>query len=287
MRSEMSVPNEESILQERTYSTSIYLPNGGAEDYALDNPYCSEILMQLNNNPGNSNFVGPSVALYTTTEPDGTGHWQAIVTWDGTSSPGKTYQQTSDANSSLGAPYGTIAYDLGPYTPDKGTWVTWTFHVKWGWLASQDPLLTVYKNGTQVLNLNGYPNKTNDGNGVDMQWGIYKWEWDGSYPSDTSKLTKRVVYQDNVWIKQGPFAPTVQSGTGSSASQATLTPDLITGAVSTYYTLDGSNPDNTKTPYKSPVTLSGAGGSTAMLKAVSYDASGNKGDIRTAVYTFQ
>jgi hypothetical protein len=140
-----------------------------------------------------------------------------------------------------------------------------------------------------VLNANGKPNKTNDGNGVDMQWGIYKWEWDGSYPSDTSKLTKRIVYQDNVWIKQGPFAPTVSVSPGkySSGRTVAIMPDSVTAAAKTYYTLDGSTPDSSKTLYTKPIALSGASGTTVTLKAVSYDASGNRGDVETAVYTFQ
>lgn len=41
----------EPPLQERIYDFCIYLPNGGAEDYAIDKYDCDEIIAQWHNNP--------------------------------------------------------------------------------------------------------------------------------------------------------------------------------------------------------------------------------------------
>lgn len=86
--------------------------------------------------------------------------------------------------------------------------------------------------------------------------------------------------------KLGPLAPTVSPATGTyNVSQSvTLTPPG--DAISTYYSLDGSVPDNTKTLYTGSFSVSGADGATVLLRAVSYDAVGNIGSALSASYVF-
>ena len=96
-------------------------------------------------------------------------------------------------------PVGAFIFDLGSYETDKGKFITWTFHVKWGWLESQNPITEIYKDGIKVLDLNGQPNTSNDQVGVFMKLGITKWNW--AQTGDKSLLTRRVVYYDSVSIK--------------------------------------------------------------------------------------
>ena len=87
--------------------------------------------------------------------------------------------------------------------------------------------------------------------------------------------------------KVGPVAPTFDIGTGSYNAAQNVTPTLAEDADATYYTLDGSDPDNTKTAYTSgTVAVDGADGVVVTLKMVSYDAIGNMGTVGTAIYTF-
>jgi hypothetical protein len=58
-------------------------------------------------------------------------------------------------------------------------------------------------------------------------------------------------------------------------------------AAFTYYTLDGTSPDNTKNQYTGGViSISGESGTSKTLKVVSYDAAGNPGNVFSAVYNF-
>ncbi len=86
--------------------------------------------------------------------------------------------------------------------------------------------------------------------------------------------------------KTGPDAPTTSpaGGTYSAAQNVTLTP--VGDAANTYYTLDGTEPDNTDTAYTGAIYIDGTNGTTVTLKAVSYDALGNKGTVLTQTYTF-
>jgi len=87
------------------------------------------------------------------------------------------------------------------YEGDKGKYVTCKFHVTWGWLASQDPILGIYKDGVKILDLNGLPDTTNDKVSNYMKQGIYKWDWAQDPDNDTSILTERIIYYSNVSIK--------------------------------------------------------------------------------------
>ena len=83
-----------------------------------------------------------------------------------------------------------------------------------------------------------------------------------------------------------PDAPLISESTGTYNSAQTISLTPASDAASTYYTIDGSTPDNTKTPYSGPITISGTDGSTVTLKAVSYDSAGNESSISSASYIF-
>lgn len=172
-------------LDERTYSVSILLPKGGDEDYALD-PVGSEIITQWHNAPDpGEEWTTPPLALRTFN-----GRYILERYWD--DAPMSTTEQMKAKG------YHAI-HDLGPYEPDKGRFVNWTFHIKWGWEKSQHPFIEVYKDGVRVLNLIDKPNTTNDRVGVNLKIGIYKWDWAQS--NNTSILQKRVIYYDKVIIR--------------------------------------------------------------------------------------
>ena len=73
-------------------------------------------------------------------------------------------------------------------------------------------------------------------------------------------------------------------GTYSNAQTVTLTPSA--GAGSTYWTLDGSEPNNMDRAYTGPITVDGDNGVTVTLKAVSYDTFGKRGPVLRASYLF-
>lgn len=184
----------EPPLQNRIYNFSTYLPNGGSEDYALDKPECDEIIAQWHQNPDpedKETSCGPPLCLILNTDPkDGRGYYSVMQLWD---------SRAITPSNNLGN--NRTYFDLGSYEGDKGKWVNWSFHVKWGWLASQNPKLEVYKDGVLVVNSNS-PNTFNDKKGVNQQFGIYKWEWDGSDSRAISMLTKRVIYFDDMTVTQ-------------------------------------------------------------------------------------
>jgi hypothetical protein len=181
-RCEILLPSEQP-LEEHWYGVSIYLPNGGTEDYAIDTQ--PEALIQWHNTPDTSEqSVSPPLSLQTIN-----GRYNIVI--------------DSDAGrmSTQSAPFSltqTIT-DIGDYTADKGKWVQWVFHVRWGWLSNQNPITEVYKDGLLVYQNNGTPNTMNDQLGVYQKLGIYKWPWH-SANNGGSILTSRVVYYDNYWM---------------------------------------------------------------------------------------
>lgn len=182
-RAEISLPNEKP-LEEHWYSFSTLLPRGGLEDYSTDSK-SAEILAQWHNIPDQGEpWTSPPLALLTSN-----GHWFINRFWDDA-------KITSNEQMRQKGYYST--HDLGSYIGDKGTWVDWKFHIKWGWLKSQNPILEVYKNNKKVLDCNGLPNTTNDDMGVYMKLGIYKWDW--TERKTASIINKRVVYYDEVIV---------------------------------------------------------------------------------------
>ncbi len=186
-RSEIERAQPERAASESTYNFSVLLPKGGSEDYALD-PEGDEIIAQWHNTPDpGEEWTYPPLALHV----QGDGHYYLWRVWD------EDPLSTDEKMRSEGK---METHDLGSYLDDKGKWVDWSFHVKWGWLSSQQPIIEVYKNGSKVFELKDKPNTTNDIIGNYMQCGIYKWEW-GHPEVDQSILTSRVLYYNNVSIK--------------------------------------------------------------------------------------
>lgn len=189
-RSEIAMVNREKPLEEHDYSFATLLPKGGIEDYALD-PNGSEIIAQWHNTPDQGEEdSSPPIALHTGAYYNNPDRYTLEVNWD----PSPTQSGQTIAKEDNHA-----IYDLGSFVSDKGKWVEWTFHIKWGWKASQKPLLEIYKDGVKVLDLKDYPNTTNDKVGIYMKLGIYKWDW--GQVKDKSILTKRVIYYDNVMVR--------------------------------------------------------------------------------------
>lgn len=177
-RSEITLPSE-GALEEHWYGVSIYLPKGGIEDYAYDEE--KEIIAQWHTTPDNGEEnVSPPLALFT---------------WKNDYYIGIRYGSQRMSTQS-----GLPGFDtkIGSYVDDKGKWVDWVFHVKWGYLSEHDPVTEVYKNGQLVFSYIGKPNCMNDQRGVYPKLGIYKWPWAGA---NASIITKRVVYYDDYWIK--------------------------------------------------------------------------------------
>ncbi|MFP4476450.1 MAG: chitobiase/beta-hexosaminidase C-terminal domain-containing protein [Desulfatibacillaceae bacterium] len=84
----------------------------------------------------------------------------------------------------------------------------------------------------------------------------------------------------------GPPPPAIDPPHDSvvtSPVTVTLAPD--DGAEATYYSMDGSDPDDTYTPYTAPFDVSGAHGQQITIKGVSYSG-GNPGQMSFATYTF-
>lgn len=181
-RSEIKLPSEKS-LEEHWYGFRIYLPLGGDEDYANDTE--AEIIVQWHTTPDlNEENVSPPLCIETLN-----GRYTLKSRWD----PGKMTTQNNPRT------YETYAQDLGSYEADKGRWVDWLFHVKWGWTAEQEPILEVYKDNELVCERNGYPNTMNDVMGNYMKLGLYKWPW--HEVDNTSVITKRVMYVDKLFIR--------------------------------------------------------------------------------------
>lgn len=180
-RAEISLKPERA-LEEHWYSISVYLPNSKEEDYAKDKS--EEIIMQWHNTPDpGEEWTSPPLALATKN-----GRYLIERFWD-----------ENPKITSVIAGRNEETYDIGSYFKDKGKWVSWDFHVKWGWLVSQDPILEVYKNGTKVLDCSGLPNTTNDIVGNSWKIGLYKWEW--KTKPYISNIDKRVIYYDNIMIR--------------------------------------------------------------------------------------
>lgn len=183
-RSEIERADAEEAASENTYKFSVLLPDGGSEDYARD-PEGDEIIAQWHNTPDpGEEWTYPPLSLHI----QGDGHYYLWRIWD--SDPLTTDQKIDSEGKKE-------VIDLGSYLDDKGKWTDWTFHVKWGWLTSQHPIIEVYKNGSKACEIRDKPNTTNDIQGVRMQCGIYKWQW-GHPDVDQSILTNRVVYFSSV-----------------------------------------------------------------------------------------
>jgi hypothetical protein len=192
IRSELE-SRAEPPLQERWYNFSVFLPNSTTEDYAHDYRNCGEVIMQFHNNPDKGEeWTRPPLAIFTDTYSNGTGEYYVQTLWD--SDPISTDEKLNSEGK-------VKEYVLGSYDGDKGRWVKWAFHIKWGWLPEHNAFVRIYKDGKLFFSKDG-PDTTNDQKGINQQFGIYKWEWNGQYSGQNSKLTKRVIYFDDVSVEQ-------------------------------------------------------------------------------------
>lgn len=176
-RCELAMKAVEQAREEHIYMFSIYLPDGGEEDFALD-PSSTENIAQWHQYADVGDFGGPA-PLYLATR---NGRYSLRI------------NSCVDAVATLENITQNF-FDLGSYVGDKGKWVDWAFHVRWGWLSEHKPLVEVYKNNKRIFRL-AIPNTYNDQAGVYQKLGIYKWDWADT--PENSILTKRVVYYDSV-----------------------------------------------------------------------------------------
>lgn len=184
VRAELTAQKEKPRM-ERRYKFSIYLPENGDEDFATD--ISPEILAQWHNVPDpGEEWTSPPLALAVRN-----GEWSVDRLWD---------EDSISTTAKMFAEKKYAFHNLGSVQGDKGKWTDWEFYVKWGWLPEHNTILEVYKNGVKVLDQKGLPNTTNDRDGVYFKMGIYKWEW-GKTPSP-STTSKRIVYYDDVEIKE-------------------------------------------------------------------------------------
>ena len=75
--------------------------------------------------------------------------------------------------------------------------------------------------------------------------------------------------------------PTFNPAAGSYSEAQSVTISCATENASIYYTLDGTDPDDSSTLYNGPITVS----TTTTIKAIAYDGAGNSSAIATATYT--
>jgi hypothetical protein len=101
------------------------------------------------------------------------------------------------------------------------------------------------------------------------------------YACYTSAQQKLLLYKYQA-TTTGVFAPVFSplGGLYHQAQQVSLS--SATEGASIYYTLDGTDPDNTKTEYTSPFSVS----STTTVKAIAYKTGMDASSVASATYTF-
>lgn len=100
--------------------------------------------------------------------------------------------------------------------------------------------------------------------------------------------TERIMIDDFTWTSYSSggtplvATPSFNPGGGNYIDQQQVTLTSATEGASIYYTLDGSDPDNTKTLYIAPFEI----GSTTTVKSKAYKDGMDASSITTATYTF-
>lgn len=173
-------------FSENWYRFSIYIPNGYEKDLA----YGEEIVAQWHNIPDSGeSWMQPPLMLELGSSSEYKDQWVLRRFWD----PNPNAELNTDRMEDI---------PLGSYLDDRGKWVDWIFHIKWGWTTDQNPILEVYKNSgsgfTKVVDRNGKPNTTNDKTGPYFKIGIYKPKWITATSSPT--ISTRQIYHDEVYI---------------------------------------------------------------------------------------
>jgi hypothetical protein len=188
-RAELRLPSQPQ-LGENWYGFSIYIPTG----YTPDTEYDDECVAQWHNIPDTNlgeSWTQPPIMLILSSG----GYWTINRMWD----PAKVTPSDPADYVTAQTEWYEIGRDTGTqYTADCGRWVDWVFHIKWGWLASQNPILEVYKDGELVFERNGQPNTSNDKKGPYFKIGIYKTKWINA--TTAPSINNRVIYHDEVRI---------------------------------------------------------------------------------------
>ena len=125
----------------------------------------------------------------------------------------------------------------------------------------------------------------------DGRYANYTTEFDNINQSGFVKLTvtcsTNSIYIHQIIITYGASAPTVAAPAFSPADGTTFGDEGLEVSISQadnkaiYYTLDGSDPDNTSSQYAAPFTIN----ATTTVKAIAYDGT-NASTIATATYTY-
>jgi len=153
---------------------------------------------------GNSLYL-PSENWASDLLPEG---WEIITQWHALDDPGEParfpplalvvskgrlsfqiYWSSKEINTNSNYA-GKKIFDLGPVEKDK--WLDMVYHINFS--HNSDGVLEVWKNGVKVVDFNG-PNCYNDDSLPYMKMGIYKRGW--------NKITKRVIYIDEVRVGNG------------------------------------------------------------------------------------
>jgi len=100
--------------------------------------------------------------------------------------------------------------------------------------------------------------------------------------------TERIMIDDFTWTVYGGGGTPKAATPGFNPSGGNFTAPVqvsitsATDGAAIYYTLDGSTPDNTKTQYSTPITVS----TTTTLKAIAYKSGLEASNVATATYSF-
>lgn len=193
-RCEFKFEDETEYNQERWYSFAVYFPSA---DYVYDNE--PEIITQWHQGGG----VSPCHSLETYLD-----RFRFIV---------------------RSAPDVDPKYDLGPIPKDQ--WVLFVFHIKHR--DDSQGLIEIFMNGALVKTIpgdNSYnPTEVPNSHPVGWKIGLYKWDWNGTATSLTSR---RVMYYDNIRIGDEDSSYTEITG-GVPASTTTTTTIATTSTTTT------------------------------------------------------
>lgn len=110
-------------------------------------------------------------------------------------------------------------------------------------------------------------------------------------PASTLDLGNTLVSQNLALTITGgndaPSTPVLLPVTGFYKDEVSVTATIDASPITTYYTIDGTDPDNTDTLYAGAFNVDGNDGDEKTVKMISYDSSEPiYGDIGSAVYTF-
>ncbi|HEY0833633.1 MAG TPA: heparin lyase I family protein, partial [Azospirillum sp.] len=160
--------------QEYWYGVRLFLPSAWTEVDSADS-----VLVEFHGYPA----VGAPVAALATRKDGAAQVFALTVRWNGFDD-GRNGAQDSRT------------YTLGDITPWLGSWVTWVFHVRWGYAESQSPLFELYRNGGRLVE-HTLPNCYKDTFGPYVRFGLHKGEW--ATATDTGP-NSRTLFIDNLAI---------------------------------------------------------------------------------------